>query len=158
MTFRVFRIVIWLTTLAIAVSPELSVFYGPFTDSVIPAQALSGVLLMIGGLVVALLANFTLSAQWRSGVDSSCPATLVQTGMYRISRNPGYIGVGLGQLGFFIAFPSLFTLLCLLVGLRALYLQVLYEEKHLHQRFQATFSTYTQCTPRFLPLPQWLQR
>ena len=155
MTFRIFRVTIWLTTLAIAISPDLRVFYVPFSDSFSPPLAMTGVILMISGLALALFANYTLATQWRSGVDNDSPAVLVKSGLYRVTRNPGYIGVGLGQIGFFIAYPSLFTLVCVLIGMRALYRQVLFEEAHLKQRFKETFTHYARHTPRFLPLPSW---
>ena len=109
----------------------------------------------VSGLALALFANYTLATQWRSGVDNDSPAVLVKSGLYRVTRNPGYIGVGLGQIGFFIAYPSLFTLVCVLIGMRALYRQILFEEAHLKQRFKETFTHYARHTPRFLPLPSW---
>ena len=158
MTFRLFRIVIWLTTITIAISPQYSVYYGPFLRSEPPALIFTGIILMVAGLALALISNYTLASQWRSGVDSDAPAALVQTGLYRISRNPGYIGVAFGQCGFFIAYPSVFTLICVLVGMTALYRQVLFEEAHLHQRFSNTFTHYMRNTPRFVSLPDWRNR
>ncbi|WP_414830743.1 methyltransferase family protein [Alteromonas sp. H39] len=158
MTFRLFRIVIWLTTVAIAISPQLSVYYGPLTTPPRVGLSIFGIVLMVTGLALALVSNYTLASHWRSGVDNHAPAMLVQSGPYRISRNPGYIGVALGQCGFFIAYPSLFTLVCMIIGISALYRQVLFEEDHLRQRFQETFNQYVRKTPRFVSLPYWRNR
>ena len=56
----------------------------------------------------------------------------------------------LGQLGLFLALPSLFTLVCLGVGTWAVLSQVGVEEKLLQQRFGEAYTAYKTSTPRWL--------
>ena len=53
----------------------------------------------------------------------------------------------LGQLGLFLAVPSLFTLACLMLGVRTLVDQARLEEEHLARRFPAAFATYAAHVP-----------
>ena len=61
-----------------------------------------------------------------------------------------YVGVATAQLGFFLALPSLFSLICLAVGLYALYKQIAVEEAHLVTRFNDDYLKYKQTVPRWL--------
>ena len=72
------------------------------------------------------------------------------TGLFRISRNPMFIGVAMGQLGFFLALPSLFSLLCLPIGLIALQRQVRAEEKHLAATLPQFYPSYVALVPRWI--------
>ena len=69
---------------------------------------------------------------------------------YQRSRNPMFIGIILGQLGFFLALPSAFTLLCLIAGASALVVQSKNEETALAQLFGEQYHRYQAQVPRWL--------
>jgi protein-S-isoprenylcysteine O-methyltransferase Ste14 len=54
------------------------------------------------------------------------------------------------QVGLFLALPSLFTLVCLVLGVWAVNAQVGVEERLLRQRFGEDYDTYVSHTPRWL--------
>lgn len=80
------------------------------------------------------------------------PKTLVASGLYRVVRNPMYVGVALILLGESLVFES-FTLLtyAFLVGLMFHLLVVYYEEPTLKKKFGARYEEYCQAAPRWLP-------
>ena len=60
-----------------------------------------------------------------------------------------FIGVMLAQIGLFIAVPSLFTLICMLVGWIAIHMQLKAEERHLAEKFPEAYSDYCSKVPRW---------
>ena len=61
-----------------------------------------------------------------------------------------FCAVAVAQAGFFLALPSLFSLLCLAVGLWALSRQAKAEEEHLSQVFAEEYRQYTRDVPRWV--------
>ncbi|NVK58174.1 MAG: isoprenylcysteine carboxylmethyltransferase family protein [Alteromonadaceae bacterium] len=150
LTFRVFRAAIWLVCVWLVFSPTVFTYLVPFNALLIPQLMWSGAMFLVFGFIIAIAANFTLGDQWRSGIVQNENHNLIKKGLYGISRNPGYIGVGVAQMGFFLALPSLFSLICLLVGLFALRKQALLEEQYLHNRYHEHYMHYRSLVPRWL--------
>jgi protein-S-isoprenylcysteine O-methyltransferase Ste14 len=77
---------------------------------------------------------------------------LVQTGLYRITRNPQALACGLYVIGFSILWPSLFSfgwaiLYCILI-----HIMVLTEEEHLAKMYVDKYLEYLQQVPRYIKL------
>jgi len=150
LAFRVFRVLIWLACLSRLPYPGVDSYLG-----LIPALqnfyviALGNGLLTVGFLLT-ITVHFSLRERWNSGINPEGPPELVTTGMYRVSRNPMFVGVALGQVGFFLALPSLFTLLCLPIGLVALNRQIRAEELHLAAAFPRNYPSYAALVPRWI--------
>jgi protein-S-isoprenylcysteine O-methyltransferase Ste14 len=102
------------------------------------------------GFAIALISYKQLGDLWRSGIDPEGPGKLQQQGLYKFSRNPMYVGVITAQLGFFLALPSVFTLVCLLVGVFAILRQVNAEELHLHRVLPGDYKQYMNNVPRWI--------
>lgn len=120
-----------------------------------PLLGLLGALLMLMGLWSVLYVHTYMGALWRSGsppdaVFERDGGALLQRGPFARSRNPMFLSVMLCQLGFFLAAPSVFTLLCLLTGCAILCVQSGVEERHLARRFGASYEAYRARTPRWL--------
>ncbi|MGB0733348.1 MAG: methyltransferase family protein [Pontibacterium sp.] len=111
---------------------------------------LLGNVLLAMGFANAILLNVYMGNQWRSGIDPNGPTLLITQGLFKYSRNPMFLGVGIAQLGFFLALPSWFSLICLMVGWAAIYRQTISEEKHLQARFPDEYAIYTTKVRRWL--------
>lgn len=109
-----------------------------------------GNILLTIGFLLTIYVHLNLAKNWRSGIDPLGPQQLKTSGLYSYSRNPMYVGVAVAQLGFFLALPSLFTLICLIVGFYTLRSQIRVEEGHLTTRFSAHYLAYKQNVPRWL--------
>ena len=90
-----------------------------------------------------------MGAGWRSGIEPAGPARLWTQGPFRLVRHPMFSFVLLGQLGLFLAVPSIFTLLCLLVGAVTLLRQAGLEEEALAQRHGETWRRWAEATPKW---------
>ena len=114
------------------------------------AGRLAGYALMLaGGALAASFARAFLRA--RTSIDFGRATTLVTTGPYRLSRNPGYLGMALvyagvavvtgGWLAFATLVPALVAIdRCVIRG----------EEAHLAARFGAEYEAYRRRTRRWL--------
>ena len=150
LAFRSFRATIWLVSVVVAFQPVAFEYLVPFEWLLIVPLQWSGAGFLLVGFALAVGANFSLGKQWRSGIVYHHDHALIEHGLYSISRNPGYIGVAIAQVGFFMALPSLFSLVCLLVGLAALRKQTHLEEDFLNARYQDRYLAYQQLVPRWL--------
>ncbi len=148
--FRLFRITIWMLCLLRVLYPNIDNYLGMITYLQTPSIILLGLFLLTLGFVTTVLIHFSLGKEWRSGIDPSGPNTVISSGVYRFSRNPMFICIAMAQLGFFLALPCVFSLLCLLVGLTTLYSQTLAEELHLSEKFPVSYSAYAAKVRRWL--------
>jgi len=150
LAFRVFRATIWLVSVIIAFYPPAFNYLLPFEWLLLQPLQWTGVAFLLLGFGIAVGANFSLGNQWRSGIVNNANHDLIEHGLYSISRNPGYIGVAIAQVGFFLALPCLFSMVCLLVGLAALRQQTHLEEDFLNARYKNRYLAYQNLVPRWL--------
>ena len=130
--FNAFRLAILLLVI-------LRLFY-PDLDSIImrfsfPAEEFVRAIGAITMLVSFFFISYThayMASQWQSGLDTK-HFKLLSEGPYHYCRHPLFSAVMLGMLGFALALPSLFTLICLIAGVWALTRQAGEEEKQLIQ-------------------------
>ena len=132
------------------VFPSIDSYLGMIESMQVFSILLVGNLLLAGGVALAISINWKLGRLWRAGIDPDGPDTLISTSVYKYSRNPMFIGVAAAQLGFFLALPSIFSLVCLMIGLIALQRQVLSEEAHLSEKFREEYDIYRTRVPRWV--------
>lgn len=147
--FRVFRVAIWLMCMWYAFEPSVAKYLFVFTDLLHPVVQFVGAILMLLGFSLTIYCNFILDEAWRSGVDEESKPGLVTRLLYARSRNPSYIGVAYSQFGFFMAWPNIFSLVCLIVGLVALRIQIALEETFLNDMYNEEYQRYISKVPRY---------
>lgn len=126
-----------------------------FTPLVRTELAVLGAALLAAGFTITMYAHAYMGALWRSGTPDAAalergPDALLQNGPFAVSRNPIFGGVICMQLGLFLAWPSLLTLIICIGGTAALMRQALHEEKTLRERFGPSYAAYCARTPRWL--------
>lgn len=87
---------------------------------------------------------------WRIGIDQGSETELVQTGLFRFSRNPIFLGIRINLLGFFLVLPNAITLVILVLGDVILQIQVRMEEEFLAQNHGESYEEYKKAVPRWL--------
>lgn len=96
-----------------------------------PIVSLIGVILLLVSLLWTVVAQAQMGESWRIGIDTEHKTNLVQRGVFRISRNPIFVGMMVTLLGLFLVIPNVATLIVLLVGLILIGIQVRLEEEYL---------------------------
>jgi protein-S-isoprenylcysteine O-methyltransferase Ste14 len=122
----------------------------PFVPAAAPAGWLGA---MVFALALALFAwAITTITGAGSNVRTSLPTTtIVDIGPYRFTRNPIYLAMALGLIGFAIALNSLWLLLALvLFALVIRYGVVAREEAYLERKFGDVYRRYCARVRRWL--------
>jgi protein-S-isoprenylcysteine O-methyltransferase Ste14 len=107
----------------------------------------SAILVSIGSIFM-ILAFRDLGDSLRVGLPGE--ATLLKTrGIYRISRNPIYVGVDLIAIASILFIPGIVNIVCAIVGIAVHHAIILSEEKFLEGRFMEDWSDYKLKTRRY---------
>jgi len=122
----------------------------PFVPAAVPAGWLGAT---VFALALALFA-WAIATITRAGsnVPSSLPTTtIVDTGPYRFTRNPIYLGMALGLIGLAIALNSLWLLLALVPFVLVIrYAVITREEAYLQRKFGDVYRRYCVRARRWL--------
>ncbi len=148
--FNLFRAAILGICVMRVLWPETDAWLGILGWLYQPLVLSAGILLLLIAFGLVSFIQGFLGSDWRSGIDTSHPPPLITEGPFRYSRNPTYIAVMLAQLGFFMALPSLFSLVCLVVGVVVLIRQAHSEERELEQLHGPAYRAYCEQVPRWL--------
>lgn len=128
----------------------LYVYLTPIPWMEIPWLDNLGLILLFTSLVWILIAQVHMGISWRIGIDDENPTELVTKGIFRISRNPIFLGVRLNLLGLFLVLPTAVTLAIWLLGDVMLQVQVLLEEDYLLKAHGEAYQKYMQQVRRWL--------
>jgi len=152
LTFRFFRIAIWSVCVLRLSFPAIERWLVPVPSIQEDWIVFAGLGFLSLGFILAVCGSLSLSGAWRSGIDDAACEQLVTTQFYAFTRNPTFVGVRLAQLGFFLAWPTVFSLVCLIVGWLAVSVQIELEEAHLQKRFGDSYSNYQREVGRWFPI------
>jgi protein-S-isoprenylcysteine O-methyltransferase Ste14 len=150
---RVFKLTFAAVVLVIvvyALLPAAYAYLGPIEWLERPALKWIGIAFLLLSLVWTVIAQAQMGEAWRIGVDTEHRTPLVQTGIFRISRNPIYIGVTITLLGLFLTIPNALTLVILVMGLVLIGVQVRLEEEHLTRMYPKEYADYCQRVRRWI--------
>ncbi len=137
-----FGILMWFIAQALPTSIALLAFKNSFSVIVL----FLGMAFCLAGAITFKLAQTTINPQKPHETSS-----LVTSGIYRISRNPMYLGFFLVLISWGIYLSNIFTLA--MTVLFVLYMnkyQIKPEERALLNLFPAEFTTYTETVRRWL--------
>jgi protein-S-isoprenylcysteine O-methyltransferase Ste14 len=111
---------------------------------------LPGIVLLLVSLLWTMLAQAQMGNSWRIGIDTEHRTKLVQTGVFRLSRNPIFVGMIVTLLGLFLMIPNVGTLIALLVGIILIGIQVRLEEEYLTSTHGDTYIEYRRNVRRWM--------
>ena len=111
---------------------------------------LTGIVLLLASLAWTILAQAQMGDSWRIGIDSEHKTELVQSGVFRLSRNPIFSGMMVTLLGLFLLVPNVGTLVTLLVGTVLIGIQVRLEEEYLTRAHGDKYIEYRRRVRRWI--------
>jgi protein-S-isoprenylcysteine O-methyltransferase Ste14 len=148
-TFNVFRALI-LGICVVRIFADIDGWLGVFGPLYAWPVLLIGMLLLIASFTTVNYLQAYMHEDWRSGIDPrEDRRKLLTDGPFSRSRNPLFLAVMAGQLGFFLALPSAFSLVCLVAGVLVITRQAREEEKALADKFGEDYERYRVRVPRW---------
>jgi protein-S-isoprenylcysteine O-methyltransferase Ste14 len=127
----------------------------PFwTEGKALSLGLFGIFIAGLGAMVAFAAQMSMGASWRVGVVPGATGNLVSGGLYRISRNPTFVGQAALLAGVALAVPSLPTLIAPLLFLTSAATQIRSEEAALRDAMGPEYDRYAAAVPRWIGIPK----
>lgn len=136
--------------IAFAVYPPITDELGPFHVLEQAALAWFGAVLGVAGALLVAVAQFGMGLSWRIGVPKNETNRLVTDGLYRLSRNPIYLGMLIALIGIFLVAPNAATQALLVAGWIVMSAQIRIEEEFLGRAHGPTFDTYRAATRRWI--------
>jgi len=104
--------------------------------------------LMLTGLILIVVSSFSLGKSTRLGLPSE--GTVMKTGgLYRLSRNPMYVGFNLITIASVVYFYNLIILALGIYSILVYHLIILGEEKFLENRFGQEYLDYKRKVKRY---------
>ena len=97
-----------------------------------------------------MLAQAQMGGSWRIGIDMKHQTDLIQGGVFRLSRNPIFLGMILTLAGLFLVIPNALMLLILVLGFVLIQIQVRLEEEYLTSIHGDNYLDYRQRVRRWL--------
>lgn len=114
---------------------------------------LCAILLMLANLATGWAALKHLGDSWRVGVIEEQTTALVDSGIYRYSRNPFFVAYLLMFAAYCVLLQSLPLLLLSLLGFGMIHTMVTREEQYLQGVHGSAYSQYKQRVPRYVGRP-----
>ncbi len=109
-----------------------------------------GVVLLLLALIWVLIAQNHMRKSWRIGIDEDVKTELVQNGVFKISRNPIFLGMRIMLLGLFLVIPNAITLAILITGELLIQIQVRLEEEFLTRMHGKAYIDYQSKVNRWI--------
>lgn len=106
--------------------------------------------LLISSLVFVWFAQSSMKESWRIGIDEENDTKLITNGLFKISRNPIFLGVIVANVGLFLVLPNAFTLLIVALSIVSINTQVRLEEEFLKKQFGNEYSEYSKKVRRWV--------
>jgi protein-S-isoprenylcysteine O-methyltransferase Ste14 len=139
----------WLMIL-IALSLTLH-FYCPVAEVIRFPVTMVGVFVSVAGLVVSTVANLSLLKHRTSTKPFEKPSELIETGIFKYSRNPVYVGMLLVLTGIDVYLGSLTALAVPLVFFLILNITIIpFEEQKLQEVFGERYTAYKKSVRRWI--------
>ena len=109
-----------------------------------------GFLVFLLGDILFLIAIITMKNSWRAGIPSEDKIEFVSNGIYKISRNPAFVGFDLMYIGICLLYCNVLTIVFSLFAIIMLHFQILEEEKYLKKTFGEKYLTYKNKVCRYI--------
>lgn len=113
-----------------------------------PFPIIGFVIGLIGDFIF-LLAVLQMKDNWRAGIPLEDKTNLVTEGIYKISRNPAFLGFDLMYIGLLLLNFNILNLIITISTIIILHLQILQEEQYMIQTFNDQYLNYKRKVMRY---------
>ena len=122
------------------------------TISLMPkASAMTiALMLLVANLIIGIASLIGLKDSWRVGVMEDQQTNLIESGIYRFSRNPYFLSYLIMFAAYTLLLQNTILLVLSIIGFVLVHLMVLKEEKHLAISHGEKYQHYRKRVPRYL--------
>ena len=156
-TFNAFRLAIWGVCVVRVPYPELDAWLGRLEPLYTAPVIATGLALLLVSQALTVYTHSYMADDWMSGTGDGGPRRLITGGPFGVMRHPLFVAIGVGQMGLFLALPSVFTLVSLVVGAAVIANQARIEDRALERRFGGEWRAYAARVPA-LAMPRPFRR
>lgn len=114
-----------------------------------PVLKIIGLILILLGDVIFFLSVYYMKTSWRVGIDETRNDRLITNGIYRISRNPAFLGFDLTYLGLALVFPNPIMIIFTIILIWLFDDQIMIEEEYLERKYKEEYLEYKKKTKRY---------
>ena len=111
---------------------------------------ISGLILIHIALVWIFIAQRQMNNSWRIGIDEKNKTDLVTGGVFKISRNPIFLGMIISVMGLFLILPNMITFFLLLATCIIIQIQIRLEEAFLEKQHGQIYLVYKKTVRRLI--------
>ena len=146
---RIIELAMKVATISVPLVELISIY---LNTSSLPIWARNiGVVLAILGDVIFVISVLTMRDSWRAGVSKTDKTELVTNGIYKISRNPAFLGFDLVYIGILLMFFNWILFAVSIVAMIMFHLQIVnVEEDFLAVAFGNEYLEYKKKVNRYL--------
>lgn len=117
-----------------------------------------GLIVEMFGVIVFILSVLEMKDNWRAGVQKKDKTSLVTTGVYKISRNPAFLGFDLMYIGIVLTFFNWYLLISTIIAIILFHFQIVnVEEDFLIESFGDEYLNYKKKVFRYLGRKFWVK-
>ncbi|MBI5352051.1 MAG: isoprenylcysteine carboxylmethyltransferase family protein [Chloroflexi bacterium] len=148
--FRLAMLAVALVVILFAFLPNLYEYLIPISYLNNGILIIIGQILLIGAVVWVLIAQVHMQRSWRIGIDEDVKTELIQTGLFKVSRNPIFLGMRVMLFGLFLVLPSTASLAIMIAGDLLIQIQVRLEEEFLTRTHGKSYLAYQKQVRRWI--------
>jgi protein-S-isoprenylcysteine O-methyltransferase Ste14 len=148
--FRIAMLACALVVIVFAFLPDIYQFLLPISYLMNSTLAVIGQILLSFALIWVLVAQSHMQKSWRIGIDKDVKTELVQRGLFKVSRNPIFLGMRVMLLGLFLILPNAVMLLIWIAGDMLIQIQVRLEEEFLTRTHGESYLAYQKQVRRWI--------
>ena len=109
-----------------------------------------GIVVAAIGVTCFIAGMITMRDSWRAGIPDKRETSLVTKGIYRISRNPAFLGFDLIYIGILIAYPNAWHAAVVAIAIFLFHKQIKSEEAFMENAFGQDYLDYKKKVRRYL--------
>jgi protein-S-isoprenylcysteine O-methyltransferase Ste14 len=112
--------------------------------------SIAGTVIVLLSIILGIFASKDLKDSWRVGIISDQKTKLIQTGIYRYSRNPYFFSYFTMFSGFFLITPNILMLIKIVIAIFVFDRMIKREEVYLEKVHGGKYVAYKKKVGRYL--------
>ena len=141
---------LWIAIAVFSFFPDYYSYLLPFWYLDLESLQHIGASLVVISFIWVIIAQNQMARSWRIGINYEEKINLVTDGVFRISRNPVFLGILISYIGTFLIIPNAITFTVLIMTFVSLQFQIRLEEEYLLNSHGKEYGNYKKSVRRWI--------